>query len=232
MLKRQDLAKQFEKIVLQEITNHNDAVLATNVKVNEFRKDLVTQQKKIDSNHALTLSHVTRLDGQLEKMSTSLTTLLREALNTVNDLSLELRTHIQKSNDWMGMVEGAFLKKDIFKEYQDQEILEKFNLNQLIASLQKEFVRQEETLRWYVTTEVIKAIEEHEKKPSPLEETVATFDNKLKAHVVNVSGVQRQIDINHKQCFILEKKIENLYTLLDRLKKKISSGGEMCPKPD
>jgi len=64
-----------------------------------------------------------------------------------------------------------------------------------------------------------------ENKINSLEEII---NNKYIHFKFDKDGIQKEIRIYEKTIFIMEKKIENIYTLLDRINKR----GEVCHKQD
>ena len=61
MLKRKDLSKDFELIVKQEIKNHNDSILNTNMSIERFKSDLNNLKKSIEKESAIRDSQFTSL---------------------------------------------------------------------------------------------------------------------------------------------------------------------------
>jgi hypothetical protein len=53
-------------------------------------------------------------------------------------------------------------------------------------------------------------------------------ESNLYVYRLDKEGVLKQIRIYEKSMFIIEKKIENIYTLIERLNKR----GELCHKPE
>ena len=46
------------------------------------------------------------------------------------------------------------------------------------------------------------------------------MDEKIASHKVDVAGIIREISVNKKDMMVIEKKIENIYTLIARSESK------------
>jgi hypothetical protein len=58
------------------------------------------------------------------------------------------------------------------------------------------------------------------------------FDVNFSLSHLEKQGVLKEIRIYEKSMVIIEKKIENIYTLIERINKKIMRGDSLCPKPE
>ena len=57
-------------------------------------------------------------------------------------------------------------------------------------------------------------------QPSDIHLYKHAIEEKIYSHAVDVEGLLKEIRISNKERYILEKKIEHLYILIDRLEKK------------
>src|SRR5436189_41575 len=106
MLKRNDLAKQFELVVQQEIINHNKAVEATNSSLEELRDQLRRHSQRSDDIAASSLSSVKRVEIEIDNLKTS----LEEVIQVLNKKITENSDKTDKHNSILELVKGSLDK--------------------------------------------------------------------------------------------------------------------------
>ena len=219
-LKRQDLVKDFELVVQQEIKNHNDAVSASNLEINRIRA-------KVDENHHLHLerendirNHVARVEfhqNELEQYLQSIKDDLREAFHDTQKQFLsevdKLRKGVANDLDTLGvLVRGVQKENDaISKELNKLRMEEHGNRDSLENYLMNTMRKLREEVREMLAKHMDNAgsAVELEKKMMAL----------LDSHKVDVRGVDQTIDKLNEQVQYQEKKLEACLNRLARLLK-------------
>ncbi len=218
ILKRNDLSKQFELVVQQEIKNHNDQMLATNLSINELREEIRKNKDKQDSINA-------QIDSKIVEMkwySSNLNDFSIRLAEKMNCLCDELNSKIEKmkheyqvsdNNAIAANSKCEFLSNQVTSLWADLEDL-KDGLMAVSYDLTQELEKQ--------IREVNKSIEKAKQDilsaPSEAQQVKKELDEKMSIDRVDFCGVMKELQIIKKENFISQKKFENIYTLIDRIK--------------
>lgn len=219
MLKKQDLVNKFDVLTKQEIKNHNDQILATNLSINKLRleiedweiklsaleikstNDLIKSHTDMENKFQLIVKVIDVLSKSLDKehnVSLTNNSIILEMLKTKSDnLDVEKKIHIIQ--EIVEATHKSFNKKldvaiDSFKGAL-QELSKIFH--EKIGILDVKLFNQSQN---------------ENKIKSDLE-------SKLDIVKLEKDSLMKEINILKKDSFITEKKIENIYTLIDRLQK-------------
>lgn len=218
-LKRDDLAKQFELIVSQEVINHNKSIEATNNAIQSINKRL----ESIVSLHAQTVaslsSKLSSLECKFLALSNSVERLCINSNSKVNSFEERmdlLRQRLERSIDTLdiGKVGVDELKEQM--ELISQEI--QGIKNDLIAEKNKNHIAFGQVLK------ESKLIAENFRdeilsKPDELPRIKEELEKKIYERAKSVDSVLKEMRIHNKGVFVIEKKIENLYSKIERLSK-------------
>ena len=223
MLKKNDLAKQFELVVQQEIKNYQDSLGFVLKSINEIKKSLTYLQSEMLTRSASNNSWFVNINNRLQGVVDTVFNL--DALNKRNyndqhvinernsgelknlesSFSFKLRT-----NDDIGSKLSTLLHQidmlDVKVEKKNDEIDK--NLDHLLMRFRKE---------------ILKAKTEIMESPSQSDLVQAQLEARINSHCVDVKGIMRELTIYKKENSITQKKIENIYTLIERLKKSEAS---------
>jgi methyl-accepting chemotaxis protein len=218
MMQRKDLAKEFSLLVQQEIKNHSDSVLACNMEMEKFRSALVEIAQRCDGRVNELHSDSVCLESSMiifrEVIQKSIDKLNRDISDLTGNFTLRL-AGFRKAVDER---ESYFLTVHGFKEFQAK-------VDQWIANIKVSFENQ----KGNVIEEVSKSSQSIQKQIDSLNEELKKmlksekekhedFDKSLDIFALNFSGQTREIELMKKRCFVVEKNIENLYTVIERLK--------------
>jgi len=89
----------------------------------------------------------------------------------------------------------------------------------------QEFQRELKTLINSLKDDLIKLRSDTALALSELDKKI---ESKFSISRMDKDGISKEIRVYEKTIFIMEKKIENIYTLIERINKR----GEICPKPE
>jgi len=222
MLKRNDLAKQFELVVQQEIINHNDQLLNTNLSLNELRKSLADQKKELEDYKAFCKSEDIKRSSHFDRLSSIVENNRSDAMSKMNDILQVLSFVNKRLDDSLCLIKNL----DSVLVHEKEKIMEivKFHYNcfeviskelkELKSSIAKVLAESVENFNKY-KAEMAAKPSEAEKVKKELLEIIAT-------QKIDFVGLMKEIQAYKKEAFIKEKKLENIYTHIERLDKRIS----------
>lgn len=223
MLKRKDLAKEFELVVKQEIKNHNDAVNNTNVNLEKFKALLKDLDKNLKLETAVRNSQIVNLNSN--------------SMLLIEDLSYAFEEKINKLKLKLSMLMDDLykLKNSIEFMRDDESVINKIDNmhNKIIDFGEKydsEIKKIKEIIDFNARIETTKnktycdsKISKLEEKPAHLEIVKRDLFEKIKEFRCDNETLISDVQNFRKIIFVQEKKIENLYILNNRLKSKIDA---------
>ena len=217
-LQRKDLAQEFSQVVQQEIKNHNDAVLASNSAIEEFRRqisDLKSEYKKLSiSIGADNSTHANSLKNLEDALNNDISRLQR----SINDSSEFQRSKLYALREAIESRESYFLTLQGFEEFKQK-------IDQWVANIERAFKQQKDAHCQEISkiaeklqnsieisrNSVEKSIKEEKEARGEQEKTFDIF-------AVNFSCLKEEVELLKRNCFVLEKHNENLYTQIERMK--------------
>lgn len=222
MLNRNDLAKQFEQVVQQEIKNHNDSILATNISLQEFRQELAKQSEKIERNQASSLSTQKLLAIRIENLEDGLKAVcekLDRDFKFLWSVQEKYSLKVEKvSMDLENLETSLLAVNDELEQITDQMHI----FEDLFVSLQKSMSFELNEYQRKLIKELKNLKEELLAAPSEFDALSKKLEEKINIHKVDNEGLIRELQVIKKDAFIKEKKIENIYTLIERLSKRMA----------
>ncbi len=217
-LQRKDLAKEFSQIVQQEIKNHNDSILVSNMAIDDFRRqllDLKTQYEKLKNTFQADIS-IQSTD--LTNLEDSINEAMKAVIRDLNDSTALNKRQVESLCRTIGNRESYFLTLQGFEEFREK-------IAQWVANIDRLFFQQKDaysqeiskiTEKMQISIEnsrnmLEKCIKEEKEAREKQEKTFDIF-------AVNFSCLKEEVEILKRSCFVLEKHNENLYTQIERLK--------------
>jgi len=222
MIRRSDLAKQFELVVKQEIKNFNDSKLSINLAINDLNERLYdfskTYNHKLEETKALLLS----LDSKVEEIG------LKIKSNKINFDNQEKK--FDKQNIFFTSFHDSILESIFDLKHKFNGISETFGfLANKITENEKDFEEARKQLcqemyqlKLSFENQIEIAKNEILNTPSDCKANYKEVCKKLDSHNVDVEGIKKESRIHTKNIFIITKNLEHIYTLIDRLKKEVS----------
>lgn len=218
ILQRKDLAKEFSAIVLQEIKNHNDAVLASNMSLDEFRRVLAELSKSVESRVAKVSSEIGLHKVSVDEVKGIVKDAVSKCERALHDSDQELRRMIKSLQDGITTRESYYLTIQGFAEF-------KAEVDKWISSIKAMFAKQQDTLRDEIKRSfldyehLVKCLKsELDKAIKDVDTETKKINHQLDGIAVNFAGYTRELEIAKKRCFVIEKKLEDLYTQMSRIK--------------
>lgn len=222
MLKRNDLAKQFELVVKQEIINHNREISSTNQTLQDIQKKLQSQEEKSGLDFSFYASNQKILEMEIEYQNEIVQKVLQELTFLKNDFKEASSRNVALYEDVRSVIETALrefltLKKEVSDIREAETQLEKKIITHALTT-SAEFSSLNERCH----RNIIRMKEEIMALPSESLQIKQELEEKLNVARVDFAGVMKELSISKRNSFILEKKIENIYTLIERLDKRIA----------
>ena len=216
MLKRNDLVKQFELVVKQEIINHNDAVLNANQSINKMKQELESFKTKLNKYEYIQTENRSNISQTINDECSLADRICRERYHILDDRNNNLSNAISK-------IESEVLK--ISEEFASKQSLGIFVeiLNDQIISTEKELYNLKtdtdfkiQQLERTYNDLFNKYKKEIETKPTDIEEFKKEISKKLEDQKNDNEGILKEVRLYKKQVFIQEKEIEHLLTRCNR----------------
>lgn len=223
MLKRDDIVKQFDLVVKQEIKNHNDQILTSNLSINKIREDLEknnSSQAQINANLA---SEISRLSSNLNELSKVTGNLIGKLTSAANDL----RSSISNFQSQIALcVQGISECKAALQEQERKSKADQVKM----AFLEESIKNIPITLHSFSERVEKKAMSQanHVKEeilglPCEAKKVRDELLKQIEIDRIDFEGVTKELIAVKKAHFINDKKIENIYTLIERLTKKLEA---------
>lgn len=222
MLKKNDLVKQFELVVKQEIIEHNKFIEANNQAMQSIRIHIAVLEEKItETLNFLKAEIADNKDSMLELFN-----LIEECGSKTLNASAEMKIKLAKSEDDLkrDITELAkeFTSKSSFSKYREI-CTDKFDLlSKTIEDTSTIFSMQHKIISNKFSEEFKKYNEKVTEVPITLKKFQKELIKKIEEQKIEKDGVSKEIEVLKKTVFVNEKKIENLYTLIERLNKKLA----------
>ena len=217
-LQRQDLAKEFEDLVKQEVKNHNDSILATNQAISQLRQDIQDLKEECAAKDAALTSMVSAYSSQFLDLSANLLRTKQIVFSKINDNYTSNNQQIASLKSAMDLKESYFLTHSDFERF-------RVKIDEWTAQIQRLFHVQNGQLSYNID----KAREAHIPQCNDLEKRlmkhlsdqiaeIEKINQSLDLFGINFNGLKLEIERLKKGCFIIEKNFENIYTQIERLK--------------
>lgn len=221
MIKRNDLAKQFELVVQQEIKNHNDQMLATNLALNDVRKLSLDQKNFQESVNNAFGSEITKINiklVELTEITLEISRKLKSCIQDSKDFQEKAKSEIQLAIT-NGMLAHSKIEKSFALSYDISNKAD--NIKESVAALINYFTREIGDFAKKIRKEITESKQEILALPSEAQKVKNDLEAKMSIDRVDFEGVMRELQLTKRDSLIKEKKIEKLFILIERLEKRI-----------
>lgn len=219
MIQKNHLVKQFELLTQQEIKNYQDSLNFVLQSINQLKDSIEEMRKNSLANYAaihslqihmgIELQHIkNNLDNINQRVDRNFTD--QKSVNEKNNLEIisikdEISLKVSRYNNFEKKLINLSTNIDRIKEISDNTMN---ILGEKIDIISRRF-----------SNDLIKTKNEILNSPSEASQVKKILEEKIDCHKVDVAGIMRELLIYKKENVVTEKKIENIYTLIDRLKK-------------
>lgn len=219
MLQKNDLAKQFELVVQQEIKNYQDSLNFVLQSIKELKESIEQVHNQSLDNYAIIHNQNNDLEIQLKLVQKSQSETQEKLKSHINDIEVFKR----KAMDEIGMHGDRSMQNARQNEFNKAQI---DHTNSRIELFKDEIIgycltisSSIENMKFNLSKDFKKMKQEILSLPSESETLRKEFEEKIFSNKIDVEGILKEIRINRKEMVIIAKKIENIYTLIERLKK-------------
>jgi len=219
MLNRNDLIKKFELTTQQEIINHRNSLNTVLKELRDISKRLDDLEKIVDVNQA-------KNDSDLQKCKSNFNVLF----GITDETDKNLKKHISdqdiqntKTRNILNVYDSRV--ENLQKNHSDlnskisftQSLFDnhKSDMEAKCSYIQQSSISQSVSLMDLID----KAKQEILNYPSEALKVKSELEDKIGSHAVDVLGLLKEIRLNGKELQYIQKQIENIYTLLGRIKK-------------
>lgn len=219
MLKRSDLAKQFDLIVKQEIKNHQDVINGLLQSIRDLSLEVYELKRAREKDLAEINKNQVQLNIKLEKNDALLSDIYNKLTSHINDQKIINQRNSEKMDSIDFLRQALYtcqVKQGELESYVDNRWM---NVDKYLQSLSKSTRDSFQQLESKLRFDIAKVKKEILDAPSEAGRVKRDLEEKLACHHVDVEGIMKEINVFKRECLISEKKIEQLYILIERLKK-------------
>lgn len=213
--------KRVEALIKQQVCEHQHLMNNYQKEMQVLRDSLKLALEKFDS----LFQHC---EEELKKKTTALN-------EQVFDLKNKVKSHEILSSDQSKTTLSLYQQvHDFHLAYVSKKELEilKDYYNNITSNQTKDNLNSLQIVQQQIKNEVNNIKEELEKFKDESNRIFKELNKKVDEHYVllkmDKEGVLKEVRVFDKTIFIIEKKLENIYTLIDRINKR----GKVCPKQD
>ena len=216
MLKKNDLVKQFELVVKQEIINHNEAVLNSNQSINKMKQELESFKTKLNKYEYIQTENKSKTSQTINDECALADRICRERYHILDDRINKLSNSISNIEAEVLKISKSYINESEFNCALDiyergiERITTAFHATQKncdfkLQQLEKSYKDQFEKYK-----------KEIEATPTVMEVFKKEISKKLEDQKNDNEGILKEVRLYKKQIFIQEKEIEHLLTRCNR----------------
>lgn len=219
MLKRNDLSKQFDLVVQQEIKNYQDSLNFVLQSIKELKESIQQANDQALENYAALHSEQTDLKIELQNFRHVIMESYKTFHNHINDQRV---VNDRNQNQILDVTNEVFKKINFDGNFKSKyEVLwsEIEKIKSKAENSHKVLNDNLDDLLRRFRNEILKTKKEILDSPSDASLIKTELEEKIYRHTVDVEGIMRELRIYKNDNMVTQKKIENIYTLIERLKK-------------
>lgn len=221
MLKRADLTKQLELVIQQEIKNYNDSLSSVYQEINSLKEKTDAVEKHSLESDADLLSKQKNLQIDIENIKAVISENTKNIQRHFRDQSLINET---LTKDLLAISEAAknrLKEQDQFKSTINSVSKHLENVQESALNAVKETKNDLVFFQNKINQQLLKTYLDIVERPSEVPLIRKQLEAKITSYAIDAQGILKEIRVHNKATFILEKKIENIYLLLQRLEKRL-----------
>ncbi len=217
MRNRGELFNRLESEIDQEIKNYKDSLSSIYLKLNALKEDIDSARKESLKNDSSMVSNLKDIetkfllvkdtrDESISKMNRSITMLDQkyESMKASVDVSLSKAIESAHSAEYYGNAISLLTERLVALE--DKVLGQSGQMGQ-----------QFESMAFQLKKELARVKDEILSRPSEALEVKKELEDKMNSNAVDSAGLLKEIRMTNKAVTVLEKMVENLYTLVARL---------------
>jgi len=218
MLKKKDIVKEFELVVKQEIIEHNKAISASNLAVNTLSAKLVDSNNLIDSRLLKTQNRLYAIQREIDVCHSS----FHSTYNDFKVLKDEQAILNERNHKKIDTIDQSIETIHSNQQKSDKLIYKHNHIIESMANSILDVIKECELESNRTVDRTSKAIKKLKDEilalPSEAKAVKDELMEELAINKIDKDSLLKEIMVLKKTSFINEKKIENLYMLIERLK--------------
>ena len=225
MLKKSDLAKQFELITQQEIINYKNSLSQIFEKLELLKKEVIEIKEKNHDSLAAIDARFQQLESAFSVYKDSVAVDVKRLYMQQSDQAVESLNYQRAFNQMLAEFNARTMHlgnvRENFANVHEQ--IDKHG--QFNKALHEHVQRKLDEIPLAIKKSAEKVKDEILNAPSEASIVRTQLEEKIDSHKVDVQGIMRELQIYKKEAFIVQKKIENIYTLIARLQEGLNESG-------
>jgi hypothetical protein len=222
MLQKKDLVKEFELVVKQEIKNYQDSMLATNTAINSINSRIESLKVAIEKS-SNDLKNMILLEKNLCLDANKLNAKDLKDINCIiKEIIKDNKARFDEICFCIQKVESFSIKLDTIFKKMDFLLLQNDTKTKDITDLEQFFVNAINQCNRLIRKQVEGCKELIRNKPSEFDSLEQKLRTKIEDFIIDSNGIIRELRVQKKDMYVVEKNIENIYTLIERLEERIS----------
>jgi hypothetical protein len=210
------LVDQFQNVVKAEIRKHNTAIEKTDHAIEELKKTFSEFYEENKNTKSTT-----------ESLYRDILKNFKDCTDEISDSFNDQRIFIKENDKKLNRIIEEF--EQTIKSLVNFQCFEDYRIDTLhdFSSLQKEFEESKELIRVEIWDSYKKnrsyihsTSKESNERSDEIKGLLVSLKKDLEEYKTDAVGILRENEVVKKSMFIMEKKIENIYTLIARLTKK------------
>lgn len=217
MLKKSDLAKQFELVVQQEITNYNNSLSQIFQKIQSIQDDIESIKEAHSSIRNSNHSRYQTLDTAISFIKEYCESNVKQIYTVIREQALKIHEQSVSNEEVKKCFDRISYKFDALGCVNNQLFCDYKKLINDCSEFNKETNSRIDEMGPKIKKAIDKAKKEIEDAPTEASQVKIELEKRIDSHKIDVEGVMKEINIFRKENVIVEKKLENIYTLIQRL---------------
>jgi hypothetical protein len=219
MLKRNDLAKQFELLSLQEIKNYSDSLNGVLQSIRDIKAEMHEIRQESLENHALLHSIQSGIRIEITSAQEKIITFQKKLDAYYDEHKLFSQLAMKEFEDLDDRLEKKVTLDGYYHQRLDDLTFSISDLKQSLFEVNARLTDSSNELLSRFQAELKCTKEDSVKMPDHLDSLQAAFEDKISSHRIDVAGIKEELSIAAFSAMIADKKIEDLYMQIERLKK-------------
>lgn len=219
MLKKNDLAKQFELVVKQEIKNYQDSLNFVLQSIQGLKEAIEETKNESLENHAAIHSIQCVLGVEIQNFRNEFASLKQQVERIYNDQRVINERNSKEMLDMADALHGK-IRNDARFDQRYNELSNAIHGVRLLSEETRESVSSSSTdlLRKFLNA-ISKTKREILDAPSEVSLVKTTLEEKIAMYRIDVAGIMKELNIFKHDNMVTQKKIEQIHTQIERLKK-------------
>lgn len=218
-LKKSDLVKEFEDLVKQEIVNHNKAILDSNISINAIREKVDLSSKENKKSIADCYSFLTNINENLLKFRKELERFSQKVSSKFTDQEHVNERNARNIQELQNALEALGSKYQSHEQSLRNCSSEFSNIQNSLKNIKQSQENDYEAHCRNLSKGLDKLRNDIFDRPSEALQVKKEIEKRLAEKDVDVQGFLRELQIIKKSDFIQEKKLEALFSIVEKLEK-------------